>query len=252
MALVGFVDFLAIGRGPWSRRFCLFMACTAPFAAQAVMQFRPDFAAGLLTAIGVVLVLRSNFAESSRRHQAAAGVAFGLALLVKPTGSPFTLAMTGGTLVLATLCDWRTRPGLTVRQVASSWAWCVGPLLALAGPHYALAWRSVAKIVALNTTSPQAKVWTMSGGQVFPWYYYLTGLGGRMMLRNSLACSAPSARRASCSSSAPGTGGHRPSRGIRAGAAGGLGHSDDAAYSVPSPPRRSGLLPSVPSSLWVT
>ncbi len=186
MALVGFVDFLAIGRGPWSRRFCLFMACTAPFAAQAVMQFRPDFAAGLLTAIGVVLVLRSNFAESSRRHQAAAGVAFGLALLVKPTGSPFTLAMTGGTLVLATLCDWLTRPGLTVRQVASSWAWCVGPLLALAGPHYALAWRSVAKIVALNTTDPQAKVWTMSGGEVFPWYYYLTGLGGRMMLRNHL------------------------------------------------------------------
>lgn len=189
MVLVGFVDFLAIGRGRWLRRFCLLMACTAPFAAQGVMQFRPDFAAGLLTAIGVVLVLRGSFAESSRLHQVTAGVAFGLALLVKPTGSPFTLVMIGGTLALASLCDWLTRPRLTVRRLASSWAWCVGPLLALAVPHYALAWRLVAKIVALNTTDPQAKVWKMSGGEwgeVFPWYYYLTGLGGRMMLRNHL------------------------------------------------------------------
>jgi hypothetical protein len=186
LALVAFVDFLTIGRGRWPRRFCLFMACTAPFTAQAVMQFRPDFLAGLSTAIGVVLLLRSNFAGSSRMHQAAAGAAFGLALLVKPSGSPFTLVMTGGTLVLASLCDRLTRPGLTMRQVAASWAWFLGPLLVLAGPHYLLAWRSVVEVVALNTTSPQAEVWRMSGGQAFPWYYYLTGLGGRMMLRNHL------------------------------------------------------------------
>jgi len=186
VVLVGFVDFLAIGRGRWSRRFCLFMACTAPFAAQGVMQFRPDFAAGLLTAIGIVLLLRHNFAESAKGYQAAAGASFGLALLAKPTGSPFTLAITIGTLVLAGICDRVTRRGLTLGSIAASWAWCLGPMVVLAAPHYALAWRNVAEVVALNTFSPQAEVWRMSGGQPFPWYYYVTGLGGRMMLRNHL------------------------------------------------------------------
>jgi len=186
LVLVGFVDFLAIGRGPWSRGLCVFMACTAPFAAQGVMQFRPDFAAGLFTAIGVVLLLRDNFAESGRAHRLAAGASFGLALLAKPTGSPFTLGIVMGTLVLAAICDRVARRDVTVGRVAASWAWCLGPMLALAAPHYALAWRHIAAIVELNTVSPQAEVWTMSRGQPFPWYYYLTGLGGRMMLRNHL------------------------------------------------------------------
>jgi len=186
LVLVGFVDVLAIGQERWSRRFCLFMACTVPFAAQGVMQFRPDFAAGLFTAIGVILLLRDNFAESSRWHQAAAGLSFGLALLAKPTGSPFTLGIIVGTLVLAGICDRVTRRELTLGRVAASWGWCLGPMLASAAPHYVLAWQSVAAIVEINTVSSQAGVWKMSGGEPFPWYYYLTGLGGRMMLRNHL------------------------------------------------------------------
>lgn len=186
LVLVGFVDFLAIGRGLWSSGFCLFMACTVPFAAQGVMQFRPDFATGLFTAIGIVLLLRGNFAESARTHRLAAGLAFGLALVAKPTGSPFTLGIVIGTLVLAGICDRMERPDLTFGRVAASWGWCLGPMLLLAAPHYALAWREVATVLELNTVSPQSQVWAMSGGQRFPWYYYLTGLGGRMMLRNHL------------------------------------------------------------------
>jgi hypothetical protein len=186
LLLVGFVDVLAIGQGQWSRRFCLFMACSVPFAAQGVMHFCPDFAAGLFTAIGAVLLLRDNFAESSRSHQAAAGLFFGLALLAKPTGSPFTLGITMGTLVLAAICDWVTRREITPGRVAASWGWCLGVMLALAAPHYVLAWRLVVYIVTVNTVSSQAGVWTMSGGEPFPWYYYLTGLGGRMMLHNHL------------------------------------------------------------------
>jgi len=186
LVLVGFVDFLAIGQGRWSRGLCLFMAFTAPFAAQGVMQFRPDFAVGLLTAIGIVLLLRDEFAESARTHRLAAGLSFGLALLAKPTGSPFTLGIVLGALVLASICDRVARRDLTFGSVAASWGWCLGPMLALAAPHYALAWRDIAAIVEINTVGPQAEVWTMSGGQPFPWYYYLTGLGGRMMLRNHL------------------------------------------------------------------
>ena len=40
LVLIGFVDYLAGGQDPWPRRFCLAMACTVPFAAQGVMQFR--------------------------------------------------------------------------------------------------------------------------------------------------------------------------------------------------------------------
>jgi hypothetical protein len=186
LVLVGFVDFLAIGRGRWSRRLCLFMACTVPFAAQGVNHFCPDFAAGLFTAIGVVLLLRGNFADSTRAHQGAAGLSFGLALLAKPTGSVFTLGILFGALVLAGICDRVARRDLSFRRVAAGWGWCLGPMLVLAAPHYALAWRYVAAILEINISSPQAGVWKMSGGQPFPWYYHLTGLAGRMMLGNHL------------------------------------------------------------------
>jgi len=78
------------------------------------------------------------------------------------------------------------RRELTFGSVAASWGWCLGPMLLLAAPHYAVAWRNVATVLELNTVSPQSAVWTMSGGQPFPWFYYLTGVGGRMMLRNHL------------------------------------------------------------------
>jgi 4-amino-4-deoxy-L-arabinose transferase-like glycosyltransferase len=107
------------------------MTCTAPFAAQGVMQFRPDFAAGLFTAIGIVLLLRGNFADSTRTHRLAAGLAFGFALLAKRTGSPFTLGIVLGSLVLAGICDRVERRDLTLGRVAASWgvvSWPDGPV----------------------------------------------------------------------------------------------------------------------------
>ena len=186
VVLVGFVDFLAIGHGRWPRRLCLFMACTVPFAAQGVNHFAPDFACGLFTAIGVVLLLRGSFADSTRAHQAAAGLSFGLALLAKPTGAPFTLGILFGALVLAGICDRVARPGLTFRRVVASWGWCLGTMLALTAPHYALAGRYVTAILEINILSPQAGVEKMSGGQPLPWYYHLTGFAGRMMLGKHL------------------------------------------------------------------
>ena len=187
LVLIGFVDYLASGQDPWPRRFCLAMACTVPFAAQGVMQFRPDFAAGLFTAIGVTILLLDDFAEPSRAARAVAGLACGLALFAKPSASPFTVVVAIGTLGLAELCGLLARGALPSKgRVAADWGWFLGPMLAVAAPYYAVGWREVLEIVLINTVSAQAEDWKMSGGVPFHWAYYLTGVGGRMMLRYHL------------------------------------------------------------------
>jgi hypothetical protein len=163
------------------------MACTVPFAAQGVMQFRPDFAAGLFTAIGVTILLLDDFAEPSRAARVVAGLACGLALFAKPSASPFTVLVAIGTLGLAELCGLLARGALPpIARVAAGWGWFLGPMLAVAAPYYAVGWREVLKIVLINTVSAQAEDWKMSGGVPFHWAYYLTGVGGRMMLRYHL------------------------------------------------------------------
>ena len=43
-------------------------------------------------------------------------------------------------------------------------------------------WRDILEVLLINTVRPEAEAWKMSGGEPFHWAYYLTGVGGRMML----------------------------------------------------------------------
>src|SRR5262245_9919233 len=172
LVLIGFVDYLARGQDRWPRRLCLAMACTVPFAAHGVMHFRPDFAAGLFTAIGVTILLLDDFAEPSHAARAVAGLACGLALFAKPSASPFTVAVAIGTVGLAELCGLVARGELpSMRRGAASWGWFLGPMLAVAAPYYVVGWRDVLEVLRLNTVAPEAEAWKMSSGEPFHWTY---------------------------------------------------------------------------------
>ena len=60
------------------------VGASAPFLAASVQNLKPDYCAGILGAIGMLLLLRGPLLWGRRRRLAWAGLMFGLALLAKP------------------------------------------------------------------------------------------------------------------------------------------------------------------------
>ena len=96
--VIAFTDYLLRDVYSWQRWFCFILVGSFPFIEGGVGEFRPDFATGLLTAIGVVLILRDSLADSTWRRRAFAGVCLSqdqlaaigvvLALLALPSSAP--------------------------------------------------------------------------------------------------------------------------------------------------------------------
>ncbi len=158
-----------------------------PLLGQAIENFRPDIASGLVTAALALYIVRRRWLGAGRWRHYLAGGGFALALLIKPTISPVTSlivlsAMTAATitdlLALATDGDQPRRR----RLVFASWARCLGTAVVLAAPHFLLAARHLSAYVYRNTFGELKDVWDprLSGSQQA--LYYLSGEGGRLML----------------------------------------------------------------------
>ncbi len=76
--VIAFSDYLLRDARAWQRWFCFILVCSFPLVEGAVSEFRPDFAAGLLTAMGIVLILKDSLTESSWRRRVLAGICIGL------------------------------------------------------------------------------------------------------------------------------------------------------------------------------
>lgn len=134
---------------------------TSPIAFRSITDFRPDLALGFVTAAFVLLFLDAAIHARPRR-MIAAGVAFGLALLVKPSFVAHTVAMGMGVvgLYLGLLWSRRTRP-IAPREVALAFA--LG--LAVAVPYYAANGRSILQYFWSNTRGDEAHLWSFAAGE---------------------------------------------------------------------------------------
>ncbi len=156
---------------------------TWPITGQAVVNSRPDIACGLVTAVTALVVATSPWVGAGRRWHYLAGAGLGVALLIKPTVSPVTLAVVLTAMAATTATDVvQGHPWRRWRPIAGAWGRCLAVALAIALPYYAVAHRNVIDYVRRNTFGELAEVWRLDLGLAEHARYYLTGTGGRFML----------------------------------------------------------------------
>ncbi len=156
---------------------------TWPLLGQAVENFRPDLACGLVTAALAFYIVREPWLGAGRRRHVLAGLGFALALVIKPTISPVTSLIVVAALGAATLTDvLRDRSRLRLRPIVTAWARCLGTGAVLAAPYYVLAARHLSAYVYRNTFGELKDVWSLRLSGSEQALYYLSGEGGRLML----------------------------------------------------------------------
>lgn len=181
--LVVFAALLMRGAKVWEQVLACVFVLTTPLAANAVSDFRPDVACGIVTASGLVLLLGKPFSSSSLRYRLIVGACLGSALLIKPAIFPLTLALFATALVLALLCDLTSkehRPSAARLFAACVPVGLVAILMAL--PYYAVAWRQVTDYILRHTVGSSSALWKFRGDAATHARYFLDGPGGTYML----------------------------------------------------------------------
>jgi hypothetical protein len=135
---------------------------------QAILEFRPDFAAALFTAAFSLLILKMGCyeIEAEIRNHFFAGLLAGLACLTKPTFFPHTSVMFFAAIVISEICR-----GLHSRTRFDAWgivrrflAALAGAIL-VAGPYFVLSWPTVLDYFLTNAGSGKdAAIWKVAGG----------------------------------------------------------------------------------------
>lgn len=183
LGLLLFVDFLLRGATLLQRILVYLTVLTLPFCAAAVAEFRPDTACGLLTAAGIVLLLRQPLWTASNRYKVFTGLIFGAAILVKPAIFPVTTALFSLSLVLATICDWICfRMARRIETTSKSWMLVILPALAVMLPHFLLAGSYIVQYIQTAVSGRDKALWALKGDTQWQLVYYLTGKGGHDML----------------------------------------------------------------------
>ena len=137
---------------------------------QAILEFRPDFAAALFTAGFAVLLLKMGIHGMERTVELRAyfcvGLLAGVAYLTKPSFFPHTTVM-----LFAALFVSEIDRGLLARgrfeilgMIRRSLLTLAGAVL-VAGPYFSVSWRAVLDYFLLNTGSGKdASIWREPGG----------------------------------------------------------------------------------------
>lgn len=161
-------------------------AIFVPVVYQSVHQFRPDFPCAIATLWGMVLFPRWGQAKFGRMA-AFSGAMFGLALLAKPPFFPYILAM--GFLPWFLTVVAGVKEGRSIQAVwptvVRTWPFFVACAV-VAGPHYAIAWKSILEYIQLNQFGDSAHIWKMTGGLDFQLIYHLAGYSGQLMFGKSV------------------------------------------------------------------
>lgn len=181
--LLAFVDYLLRSQGPGVRVALAVFALTVPFAGEAVEEFRPDIACGLLTAMAVVLLLERPLASTSLARRRLAGGCLGLALFVKPTIFPLTIVLLAVSMILRTHLDrLHSVEGPASRSVWSNWRPVLWPLTLLGLPHFLLTGRYYLAYFHTALLDPHKPIDDFHGTLPEKLGYYIFGQGGEIML----------------------------------------------------------------------
>ncbi len=191
LALLACVSYLARAFSLRWRLLSMGLVLTLPLAVVAVHDYRPDFACALLTAAGIYLMVESAGISAAGPPRArvwrwtAAGLGFGLALLVKPTFFLHTLFMEALALgAFVALHAGKTRPFSPrdlLREGGRALGWLVLPSLLLAAPYYVVNAHETYQYFVDRSVGQHGSIWRIPGGAFGLIRYYTFGLTGTTM-----------------------------------------------------------------------
>ncbi len=165
--LLLFVDYAGRNLSRTVRNILLFVALSVPLSFSAVHEFRPDFAVGLLTAMGVFFGVETAVtAPLNRRRIFFAGLFFGAAFLTKPPFFPHTAILSAVPAVFLGLAclGWSGRPRQGFSQLVIMEACYFAGVLLPPLPHYAWSFRIILNYFLVNTgQGTDAPLWRMEG-----------------------------------------------------------------------------------------
>jgi hypothetical protein len=135
---------------------------SAPMAFEIIEQFRPDFALGFATTAMSWFVLTA-IKDNSNSDYKKGGIAFGLALLIKPTFFMHTVAIAFGLVIISFFAHqmklFATKSSLTYRWPCLALFLGIG--ITIASPHYIFAAQQVFGYFWSNTQGTNAHVWSL-------------------------------------------------------------------------------------------
>jgi hypothetical protein len=174
---------------PAFRWVVLAYVCSVPLTPMGIIEFRPDFAASLFLALGILTTISEPFVDARPAHLATGGAFFGLSIFSKPTFVPFIVFIWGCSITAAVLTDFFSiTPQRNVRRAVRSAAIHGTALTVVALLDLAFGWRGIVEYIRTVLFSDQTKVWTANtrGTPLFQALYYLTGPAGKQMLGGQL------------------------------------------------------------------
>jgi hypothetical protein len=174
---------------PAFRWVVLAYVCSVPLTPMGIIEFRPDFAASLFLALGILTTISEPFVDARPAHLAMGGAFFGLSIFSKPTFVPFIVFIWGCSIAAAVLTDFfSVAPQRNVRRAVRSAAIHGTALAAVALLDLAFGWRNILAEIRFVLFSHHTKVWTanLRGNPLSKALYYLTGPGGKQMLGGQL------------------------------------------------------------------
>jgi hypothetical protein len=178
------VDYLTTGSRRVARIAAILFALTFPFTGSLVTEFRPDCAVGVVTAFGLVLLLKTPPLAASRNQALFVGLLAAMALLIKPSFAPFTALSFGTAWLVSALFVHRNQ--LRSNAERTSWlgqiGWYCLPSIVLAVPYYLISPDIVTYIYNQAFGRYKAQ-WAMKdSGLRSVLRFYWDGAGGQMML----------------------------------------------------------------------
>jgi hypothetical protein len=169
------------------RTLSVFFAATVPFASEAINVYRPEFSAGLFTAIGVFLITEDSLVESRTMKLLVAGACFGIAMVSKPPFFPLTLLIFCLSVLAAMVPEIvRSRPYKLqlLRQMLYRSMIPLTTAILVAGPHYMVAGDRIVAYIIRHQFGDNAHLWRYKASLSESFTYFLTGPGGYFMLGN--------------------------------------------------------------------
>ena len=175
-------DFLLNGLRMLEKIAVAIFILSVPISCICVTEFRPDCAAGLATALAILLTLREG-ALNTLRRQIAVGLLWAVALLMKPSIFPLTLGLAAMSFTFHISIRWLGER-IPLRQAIHCRAWLLvgATALILAAPHYIGASHHILSYIHLNVIGADREVWYVPGDWPVQLLYFWGGTGGKMML----------------------------------------------------------------------
>lgn len=186
-ALLMFVDRMLMGMRLWQRVLVYLFVLSCRLCGTAIVEFRPDIPWGIALAAACVLTVDHPLLRSSLRHKLAIGALFGLALLIKPTTFPLTLALLGLSLLVATVSDWRLagrRPKIS--ELSRAWLIPFAVAAILAGWYYLASYKTLWGYIYSVMYGQYRDVYRVPGSLWFHLRYFITGRGGEFIFGRTL------------------------------------------------------------------